>query len=287
MLLPKSIDRGHGLWVVATFLTVTLTLPSHAFALRTENSQSDKVKTGLEEALHSIPRPAVNAQKLSPAAGLEESSNQSVENRSNQFPFGASNGAALPQKLLRLRTSLGLTRQEVAHEVGVTKGTYGNWETGIWPPHPSRLRKLADFYAAVYRFDPQEIKRFLGMKEPVVVLAELRGQPLSEILRSLRESQWFRQKELASAVGVHKKRYGYWEEGQYSPRFSSLQRLADYYVDTQGFPREETNRLFGIPTPEEILGPLAANRRPLSDTLKILRSAYHIPQTEIFASRPG
>ncbi|MDE6833420.1 MAG: helix-turn-helix domain-containing protein [Ruminococcus sp.] len=45
-----------------------------------------------------------------------------------------------------LRKESGLTQQEVASQLGVTKGTVGNYEQGIRCPSNDALVKLADIF---------------------------------------------------------------------------------------------------------------------------------------------
>lgn len=49
-------------------------------------------------------------------------------------------------KLKTLRKTKGLTQQEVAEAIGVTRSTIGGYEIGRRNPHLSEMQKLADFY---------------------------------------------------------------------------------------------------------------------------------------------
>jgi transcriptional regulator with XRE-family HTH domain len=40
----------------------------------------------------------------------------------------------------------GLTQDEVAKKMGVSKQTVCNWETGRWKPEPGHLQELAELY---------------------------------------------------------------------------------------------------------------------------------------------
>jgi transcriptional regulator with XRE-family HTH domain len=51
---------------------------------------------------------------------------------------------ALPQVLRELRTKTGRSQEDVAHEVGLTLGSYARIERGLADPKWSTLRRIAD-----------------------------------------------------------------------------------------------------------------------------------------------
>ncbi|AFQ46294.1 helix-turn-helix domain-containing protein [Desulfosporosinus meridiei] len=51
-----------------------------------------------------------------------------------------------PDRLCTLRTSKGLTHQDMADMLGITRQAYSNYEAGKREPDHSTLRKLAEFF---------------------------------------------------------------------------------------------------------------------------------------------
>ena len=52
--------------------------------------------------------------------------------------------ALLALKIAELRSRLGLTQEQFAHEVGVTFSTVNRWENGKGKPSPLAMRRIAD-----------------------------------------------------------------------------------------------------------------------------------------------
>ena len=55
------------------------------------------------------------------------------------------------QELKKLRTSLGMTQEQFAREVGVSYSTVSRWETGRGTPSPLARRRIEDLLARVGR----------------------------------------------------------------------------------------------------------------------------------------
>ena len=55
----------------------------------------------------------------------------------------------IPILVKYLREHLGLTQEQLAHEVGVTFSTVNQWENGRRRPHPFLLRRLLEMKAAL------------------------------------------------------------------------------------------------------------------------------------------
>ena len=54
------------------------------------------------------------------------------------------NGAPLPSDTIRIiRTKLGMTQEEFAHELGITVGTVSRWENGRFRPSKLALSSLS------------------------------------------------------------------------------------------------------------------------------------------------
>ena len=111
------------------------------------------------------------------------------------------------------------------------------------------------------------------------IVSELEGQPLSQILRRLRDSVYASGKEIADATETPLSTYYHWERGVYKPPRASLRKLADYYIRTRGLPSEKVSSLFGIQPPEEILK--ALSRKPLPEILRALRESIPLFQEQI------
>ena len=57
----------------------------------------------------------------------------------------------IPALVKSLRTRLGLTQEQLAHEVGVTFGTVNQWENGRRRPQPYLLKRLEEMDASLNR----------------------------------------------------------------------------------------------------------------------------------------
>jgi DNA-binding XRE family transcriptional regulator len=94
------------------------------------------------------------------------------------------------------RTALGLSRQAVAHRLGVDAGTIKRWERGWREPRGRWLLKVL---------------RFLG-QEPI------EPRSVAEQLRRRRDELCLLQGEMAATIGVHERTYQRWETGKREPR---------------------------------------------------------------------
>lgn len=52
----------------------------------------------------------------------------------------------LKHKIKELRLLKGLKQEDIASTLGVSQGTYNNWETGRRKPELETILKIADFY---------------------------------------------------------------------------------------------------------------------------------------------
>lgn len=54
--------------------------------------------------------------------------------------------ASFPDRLKLLREKAGMTQEELADKLGVSKGTIGNYETGTRVPKPEKMEAIADLF---------------------------------------------------------------------------------------------------------------------------------------------
>ena len=78
------------------------------------------------------------------------------------------------EKLLMLRRKKGVTQQEAADALGVSRPTYGGYESG--KRHPQRnamYQRLADYFGvAIDEFFPAQAKEAVAAKQPPATAAQ-------------------------------------------------------------------------------------------------------------------
>lgn len=79
----------------------------------------------------------------------------------------------LDKKLIELRKKAGLSQEELANELGVTRQTISKWECGEATPELEKITKLADFYNVT-------VDELLGRGEEEVKDEEVTGTILTE-----------------------------------------------------------------------------------------------------------
>lgn len=86
-----------------------------------------------------------------------------------------------PEKLLELRTSKGLSQQEVADYIGVAQRTYGMYEQGLMKPKLAKLLKLIELL--------EENKELVAREEDVEynkICAKCKEK--NDLIKSLRQT---------------------------------------------------------------------------------------------------
>jgi len=133
-----------------------------------------------------------------------------------------------PSPLRRLRRRTGLSQQQVADRLGVSRQTVSAWERGLAPPLVA-LRRLS----GVYGVPVARVARAAGVTPPAL-LDRRRWQAgdLAPVLRSLRAWSGLTQRELARRSGCSPTAVMAWEAGRSVPRAPA---------------REALERLYGLP----------------------------------------
>ncbi len=69
----------------------------------------------------------------------------------------------LKHRIREMRIIKGLRQEDIAAELGVSQGTYNNWETGRRTPELETILKIADFYDVkldyIFGRDTEEYKK--------------------------------------------------------------------------------------------------------------------------------
>ena len=155
------------------------------------------------------------------------------------------------EKIKSLRTSQGLTQDELADAAGTTKQTIHKYETGIIQNIPaSKVKAIADK---------------LNTTPAYLMGWESDNGSIGSNIKSLRESNNITQKELADAIGVTDKAVSTWELDIKTPRMGSIQRIADYFgvkksdiIEDKNSANKNDDRPL---TPEEALEKLKQGRK--------------------------
>lgn len=117
---------------------------------------------------------------------------------------------AIPPLVKRLRQRLGLTQEQLAHEVGVTFSTVNQWENGRRRPQPFLLRRLLEMEAglnllpgrseaATYRAAPRVAST--GEKVPAGHLTRSAAQDFQRRWQQVNAAEW---EELSFTPVAHK-----------------------------------------------------------------------------------
>lgn len=69
-------------------------------------------------------------------------------------------------KLRKLRREMDITQEEISKKLDISRGVYGNYETGVAKPPIDVLEKLADYFnvSTDYLLGRTEIKNYEDMK---------------------------------------------------------------------------------------------------------------------------
>ncbi len=245
----------------------------------TEEKQDDHADVYLFEKLgippgHPLFRPLLRLGR----ANLERI-DRLLPSEVQSFPVEPVEGETFAGRIRRLRNTLGLLQKQVATGISVSEKTYRLWEAETHPPRFSHLRSLADYYVQQQSLPAEETYRFLGQKDPRILLQELHDQPLPEVLRALRTSCWLNQPEAAQAIGVNYRAYRDWETGSRHPRLFSIRKIASYYISQYGFSYNTTHKQLGIQSPRKVLQGLIG--KPLPIVLRDLRNSIPISQRTV------
>ncbi len=249
------------------FLCLTLALPSSSFALRIEQTgDSTALLNGLELRL--------KQDNPLPAAGLEE--------KWSSFPWESLEGKTLRQKLLRLRRFVDLTQRRFAEESGISMYYYFALEKGTKVPSLRLRRKIADFYVERQGAPRWKIYRVFEIRDPSEILKGLKGKPVHEVIRGLRESVGvFKEGDtgIAKILGMDRREYRILERGQIVPTMKQLRKLITYYSEEHDFPPDALARVLGIKSAEEILDGVEGEELP--KIIRTLRNFAGLTQGEM------
>lgn len=155
---------------------------------------------------------------------------------------------------------------------GMNPKSYVLWEKGRNVPPLAFLRRIVSFYVRERGFPQRSLERTLGIPSPKEVLKELKGRPLPEILRGLRESVPLTIAELASLAKIGPRTVTRWEKGEVVPLPANLRKPAEVYARGGHFPEKELLALLDIPSTELFLQEIASRR---GDGPKLLDSLEH------------
>jgi transcriptional regulator with XRE-family HTH domain len=89
---------------------------------------------------------------------------------------------AIPPLVKRLRQRLGLTQEQLAHEVGVTFSTVNQWENGRRRPQPFLLRRLLEMEAGLDPFPGRPVAATYWATQRVASTGE--KAPVGHLTRS-------------------------------------------------------------------------------------------------------
>jgi len=117
----------------------------------------------------------------------------------------------------------------------------------------------------------------LHMRTTEVVIEELRGKSLNEVLRGLRASRGLTQKKLVQAAlpDVSLGKYKRWESGKAVPPISSLDKIIEFYENKYQFSTAKLREIMGIKSPEEALKQFIGQSTP-----DILRGLQALTETQ-------
>lgn len=128
------------------------------------------------------------------------------------------------EQLKTLRKINGLTQQEIANKIDVSRVAYTNWENGKREPELEMIIRLADifnvsldFLLGRYKFIDEN---FENTYEMII---------LSKNLKDLRNKNNVSQKDIASLLGISQVAYGRFELGNRIVKKEYLEILADYF----------------------------------------------------------
>ena len=76
------------------------------------------------------------------------------------------------ERLIQLREEAGLSQEEMAAKIGVSRSTVRGWETGVNLPGASALIKIAELYGVPidYLFGREELEKLYVGKLPAKII---------------------------------------------------------------------------------------------------------------------
>jgi len=88
------------------------------------------------------------------------------------------------KRLRELRRGRGLTMQELAKEIGVSKQAILRWEKGIYRPSPKNLKKLNEFFGqSLEKTDVFDIATTLASHQVAMALNDLLKNMLKKAIQ--------------------------------------------------------------------------------------------------------
>ena len=130
------------------------------------------------------------------------------------------------QRLRELRTNAGLTQQQLADQISVTKQAISEWERGNNGPSPQTRKTLAD----LYHLSPDELDDQLGYTTAGYSQPGYRPDQIDpNRLLQARQSLSLTQEEAARLAGVTSRTISTSENGSSVPTIDTLLKLAKAY----------------------------------------------------------
>ncbi|HEY8435897.1 MAG TPA: XRE family transcriptional regulator [Haloplasmataceae bacterium] len=130
---------------------------------------------------------------------------------------------SLHERLVNLRKMHGYTQQKVAEALGISRGAYGNYETGKREPDTETLSALAELYGVSVDF-------LLGRTDnpaPPSTRRDIdRGTTIGKRLKQLREERQLTLRQLAQVAHVSHSFISDIEQGRSNPSIETLKALA-------------------------------------------------------------
>ena len=118
---------------------------------------------------------------------------------------------SLSEILKELRNKSGLSQQDLAEDIGLSKSSISMYEAGEREPSIDVAKRLADYFDVTVDY-------LLGY-----------GNSFKDRLKSLRNENGISQTNLANKVGLSKSTIGAYETGDIAPSIAALDILADFF----------------------------------------------------------
>ncbi len=155
-------------------------------------------------------------------------------------------------------------------------------EKGTKIPSLRMRRRIADFYVERQGAPRWAIYELFEIRDPEEILKGLKGKPVHEVVRGLRESVGvFKEGDtgIAKIVGMDRLEYRLLERGQVAPTTRLLRKLITYYSEEHDFPPDALARVLGIKSAEEMLDGIEGEELP--KMIRTLRDFAGLTQKEL------
>lgn len=130
---------------------------------------------------------------------------------------------AFATNLKILRTAKGLSQQQLADTIGVTRSSIGSYEEGRAEPKLDCLKEIAQFFGIPV---DDLLKENVMEKGRGPVLA---NKIFASNLLFLRESKGMIPKDVAYSIDVELSTYRQWEKGKSAPNYDWLVKLSRFH----------------------------------------------------------